>query len=166
MSSVPDPTLDVLKKEMDLVQAGITYYGDVQFKIKAWAVAAFSAFIALAVERGVWMLLPATVVMLLFLILDAFYKSLQAVYITRAAALAQHIRATLGTEQSYGDSWQAFAIEEALKEWGDDTLRGLVAGMVACIRRPQILFLYASLLLTLLVVWVLIGGEYIPAGSE
>src|SRR5215217_5483838 len=97
--------LDLLKQEFDSVQGGIARCGDVQFKIKGWAITIFSAFVLIAVQHGKPVLLVACAgTVVLFWLLDSFYTC----DLTRALGLAPSGREA-------GEGWTRCEILAALE---------------------------------------------------
>jgi hypothetical protein len=152
--------LELLKKEIDIVQEGIARYGDVQFKIKGWAITIFSAFVIFALEhKQPVMLLACGVTVLLFWALDAFYKSLQSVYICQARRIENLVNSCyLEGVQSSGEK-RIFCLESKLHEWEQ---RSLWKNFGECGRLPQISLIYLVMLAALIFLYALQLTEYSP----
>src|SRR5215217_2271234 len=145
--------LDLLKQEFDSVQGGIARCGDVQFKIKGWAITIFSAFVLIAVQHEKLVLLVACAgTVVLFWLLDSFYKSLQYLYIDRAVEMECLVN------RPYRDGVPCFNGWCSFDEQRYEERKGfcLWAKMLKNVRRLQIALLYMAMLaLLILVDWVM-----------
>lgn len=92
MSDVFQYRFDLLKQEIDNLQTGIYSYDKILFTIKGWAITIFAGFITLAVQQTApALLIFASIVIILFWILDALFKSIQRVYIRRYNQIEEYL---------------------------------------------------------------------------
>src|SRR5687768_8128939 len=150
MNRVFQTKFELLKKEMDAVQGGIASYGEVQFKIKGWAITIFSAFVFFALEHDQpALLLACTGVVLLFWLLDGFYKGLQEVYLDRAMEIQILVECLLRKGAfSFGDEI-VFRLEHMLEAWEANSLTAMVKNA----GRRQIAPLYVLMIVLAILLW-------------
>lgn len=117
---------ELLKKGIDIVQEGISRYGDVQFKVKGWAITIYSGFVIFALQhKQPVMLLACGVTVLLFWVLDAFYKSLQCVYVDQARRIENLVNSCYLEGVPSSSREPVFSLGESLT-----TGRGAVSGNI------------------------------------
>jgi hypothetical protein len=77
--------LELLKQEMKTAQNGIKTYNEAQFKVKSFALPLLAGFLTFAMDkhRPIF-LLSSVVIVILFWIQDAYFQSIQKVYMDRA----------------------------------------------------------------------------------
>lgn len=108
MSDVFQYGFDLLKQEIDNLQTGIYSYDKILFTIKGWAITIFAGFVSFAVQRAEpALLIFASIVAILFWILDGLFKSIQRVYIRRYNQIEEYLRSERFVDalnaQSFGD---------------------------------------------------------------
>ncbi|HEY9295722.1 MAG TPA: hypothetical protein VIQ31_05005 [Phormidium sp.] len=100
--------LDFLQKEMSMLQDSIRSYDSIVFTIKGWSITVFSAIILFTVDKQKPFLYFFCIASVLsFWLLDAFYKSTQAILIARYRKLEIFIQGpdfeTAIAERSFGN---------------------------------------------------------------
>lgn len=90
-----DYRFEILKLEIETVQAGIKSYDSILFTIKGWAITIFSAFIviALQVERPLYLVFCAASIILFWLI-DTLFKVIQWIYRGRYLQLEKYLQSS------------------------------------------------------------------------
>jgi len=87
---------ELLKFELDAIQKGIDTYNRTIFAVKGLAMTLFTAFIAYlgkeADKPHLMVFIAMAGVLLLFWVLDAMFKSIQDVYISRGLKIEEEIR--------------------------------------------------------------------------
>jgi len=84
MKDTFDYQVELLWKEIDLLQQSIRTYDTMLMTIKGWSITVFSAFVIFAVkEEQPQNLLLCVLAVLLFWVLDALFKSFQRAFIIR-----------------------------------------------------------------------------------
>lgn len=95
MTNIFDYKFQILKQELETVQTGIDIYNRTLFTIKGWAITLFTGFmifIAQYKKTGDFVILAMGVVIVLFWIQDAMFKSLQKVYIERSGEIETYLK--------------------------------------------------------------------------
>lgn len=100
--------LELLQKEMDMLQNGIRGYDSIVFTVKGWAITVFSAIILFAVDKQKpFLYLFCIASVLAFWLIDAFYKSTQNTLITRYKKIETFLQSsdfeTAMAERSFGN---------------------------------------------------------------
>ncbi|MDP2698347.1 hypothetical protein [Thalassospira sp.] len=84
---------EILKLEMDHLQAAIAKYDDIIFKIRGWAVAAFSAFVIVSLHTKQPILsLVAILPICSFWLMEAMQKNFQHRFIRRKARIENYLQ--------------------------------------------------------------------------
>jgi hypothetical protein len=98
MKDAFDYQVELLWKEIDLLQQSIRTYYTMLMTIKSWAITVFSAFVIFAVkEKQPQNLLLCALAVLLFWVLDALFKSFQRAFIIRYNKVEHVLRKDLPT---------------------------------------------------------------------
>lgn len=85
--------LELLQKEMEMLQNGIRGYDSIVFTIKGWAITVFSGIILFAVDKQKpFLYLFCIASVLAFWLIDAFYKSTQNCLIIRYSKIETFLR--------------------------------------------------------------------------
>lgn len=80
----PDFRLGWIEREVAILERKIEFFDDLSFKIKGWAITVWSALISVALTRNDWRIAAiASLVPLLFMIVDASYKRYQVAFADR-----------------------------------------------------------------------------------
>jgi len=140
---------ELLKFELDAIQKGIDTYNRAIFAVKGLAMTLFTTFIAfLGNKTGkphLMVFIAMAGVLLLFWVLDAMFKSIQVVYISRGLEIEQEIRKPgfyqrLDEPDTGGPDFPG--IEHAFASW--KAKKGLP--LLAEFFKPTVLILYIVLI--------------------
>ena len=149
MKDLFDYRFELLEREMETVQGGIETYNRTIFAVKGLAMTLFTAFIAfvssLSAKPGWVIFLAMGIILLLFWVLDAIFKSIQMVYITRSRDIEAKLRESGFYKRLADDSIEDFdfpRIEEAFKEWDDNKFRHFRPEFT----RPTVWLIYVALI--------------------
>ncbi|MCG6867644.1 MAG: hypothetical protein LJE91_02620 [Gammaproteobacteria bacterium] len=131
---------DLASKELEAVQQGIHTYGKVQFTIKGWAITIFSAFLAVSVKDGSYILLfPCVFALVLFWFLDSIYKRIQLAYISRAKTLEEFLNSEEVTSTHIRIPNTEKCVEKEIKSMP----------LTRTLLEPRIMLLYQAMLITI-----------------
>ena len=151
MKEIADYKFELLKQEIDAVQKGIDIYNRTIFAVKGLAMTLFTAFIALVGSKNFALpnkliFLAMAIILLLFWILDAIFKSIQKVYIARSMEIEMEIRKPGFYQLLAEDSPENFnfpGIEHAFEKWQN----GQFASAFAMFWQPTVFLVYASMII-------------------
>jgi hypothetical protein len=137
--------LDLLKQEMTSVQENMRAYGQIQFQVKGWAITVVTGGILFALDKNndkLWM--PLILVVLLFWILDALFKSIQHVYIDRAT----EIECFLQKQDIFSNSdvWKKFPIPNTELSFAKTSLLGSLISFLNSLFNLRLALLYIAML--------------------
>ena len=157
--------LQLLKQEMDTSQNGIKTYNEAQFKVKSFAIPLLAGFLTFAMDkhRPVF-LLSGVVIVILFWFQDAYFQSIQKVYMDRAREIEAIFLSpefskafTTGflgdfdiTVEGKPKRVSFLAMEGGCIDWEQHKIRKTIARLFS----SQNLLLYIPLLLLVLGLWI------------
>lgn len=155
--------LDWLKGEVALLEGKIQFFDDLSFKIKGWAIAAWSALSSYALTQSDWTVaVLAGVIPMLFMVLDASYKRTQMCFVARTRAIMKLLNdpAALAVGGDYAyvihiyDLLGIYSIRE-----GDDPSEEGWGPVLFLLRKSSVSLLYWILLIlsTLIVLKLRLG---------
>jgi len=144
-----DYKFELIKQEMETIQSGIDTYNRTIFAVKGLAMTLFTAFIAFIGRQsngpsGV-IFLAMGIILLLFWILDALFKSIQKVYISRSTEIEAELRKPEFYQCLVKDSFEGFdfpGIEEAFKQWEKKKFSSAFAQF----KNPTVWLIYVSMI--------------------
>lgn len=87
--------LELLQKEMEMLQNSIRGYDSIVFTIKGWAITVFSGIVLFAIDKQkpfLYLFCMASV--LAFWMTDAFYKSIQNILISRYRTIERFLQSS------------------------------------------------------------------------
>ena len=155
-----DYKFELLKQEMEILQNGIRTYDSNLFTIKGWAITVFSAaiYFSLQARRPVYLVLSAASV-LLFWMVDAVFKTVQRIYISRYNKIEQFLQSPQFAQAVAERSFKDFIIPDVSGGFHLRTSKMWPAILQAAIVLPTMLLYVAMLVLTAgLAIEMLIGG--------
>jgi hypothetical protein len=155
----------LLKQEMDTSQNGIKTYNEAQFKVKSFAIPLLAGFLTFAMdENRPAFLLSGVVIVILFWFQDAYFQSIQRVYMDRAREIEAIFLSAEFSQAFASRSLGAFtiavqgkqkhvpflALERGCIDWEDNRIGKIVARVFSF----QNCLLYGPLLLLVLGLWI------------
>ena len=83
--------IDILMKELAILQGRIDHYDESLFKIKSWAITIFSAFIIVSIKEGNPVFLAfCAIALLMFWSMEALFKKFQHILIKRCLDIEEY----------------------------------------------------------------------------
>lgn len=155
-----DYKLELLKQEMEISQDGIKTYNEAQFKVKSFAIPLLAGFLTFAMDkqRPIF-LLSGIVIVILFWFQDAYFQSIQRVYMERAREIEAIFLSTefseAFTKHSFsdlklkGEPVQFLSIETRCINWEKNKFRETLDRLFSL----QNFGLYVPLLALVVVLW-------------
>ncbi len=155
-----DYKLQLLKQEMEIAQNGIKTYNEAQFKVKSFAIPLLAGFLTFAMDkhRPVF-LISGAIIVILFWFQDAYFQSIQRVYMERAREIEEIFRSaefseaftkhSLSDLRLNGKPVQFLSIETGCKNWENNKWSKILKE----IRSLQNGVLYIGLLVLILLLW-------------
>ncbi|HEX8682211.1 MAG TPA: hypothetical protein VF707_07855 [Ardenticatenaceae bacterium] len=148
---------ELLKQEIDELQAAIRSYDALTFVIRGWATTFFSAFIVFIIDkREASFFLTCLLAITLFWLIDAVYRGLQREYINRTKKIEEFLNDSPAFNKaiSTGD-FGSFQVPNLAGSFKEKTRWEIVEGLVKEVRLLHNSVLYLSMFVIVAVIGML-----------